>query len=603
MYRAEAPEGPFVAADHGVVEGIAYFEDAGLLEDTVYYFCVTAIDVSGNESVASATLELSTNPPSLLGWPLTGGEPNFGTPAAVDLDMDGDLEILIGSGDVYCWHHDGVEYMDGDGDTRTHGIFTIDGLGGYRSSLALGEMDGDFFPEFVGASWGNFGTEVDPDYRVFAWNAEDGSLLDGWPVSTGGLCWATPSLGDLDGDGLDDVVLPCADGFLYAWQSDGEELIDGDVDPLTTGVFADLMSSWQFGSAALVDLDQDEALEIVVPSRAESVYVFEADGTRVPGWPIWCDGAVLSSVCAADVDADGIPEIIVAANGGNLFVLSAAGDTLPGWPVPVSVTGDFPASPTAADLDGDDELEIIQVDEDGLVHVYTWAGEVFGTWPQSTAPAQGQPRSSVSVGDVDGDGLPDLVVGDNMGCVYAFHANGDVIPGWPIVTGGEIFSSPTLADLDLDGDVEVVIAGTDEKIYVWDVDGDYADGEGVEWSTFRHDAQRTGNYGHGTYTGVDGEAGTVGSSLVLEQNHPNPFNPVTTIAYTVPSDATDFELTVYNVAGQLVTTLDSGAVEPGRRVAVWNGRDAGGEPAASGVYFIRLAADGRAVSRKVVLLK
>jgi len=207
------------------------------------------------------------------------------------------------------------------------------------------------------------------------------------------------------------------------------------------------------------------------------------------------------------------------------------------------------------------------------------------------------------VGDIDGDMNLDLVVASQSGKVYAFTATGELLNGWPIVTGASLFSTPALGDLDLDGTVDVVYASADNYVYVWDCEGVYADGEGTPWPAFRYDFRRSGNPGYKSDTGVPDDGGSTVRGLALEHNYPNPFNPTTTVVYFVPADAEPIELSVYNVAGQLVRTLASGEMEPGRHAAVWDGRDAGGARASSGVYFVRLSAGGDARTKKIVLLK
>jgi hypothetical protein len=604
VYRTDHPAGTYELANDGVVERTSYFQDAGLLDNTRYYYRVTAVDSSGNEGQPSAVLEISTNPPSLEGWPLLGGEQIYNTPVMADLDLDGDLEILVGSLDVYCWHHTGIEYMDGDGDPRTNGIFATHGQGGYRSSLAVGEFDGDPTPEIVGACWGE--AEI-PDDRIFVWNADDGTVLEGWPARTGKFCWATPALGDLSGDGMDDVVISSADGYLYAWKSNGEELIDGDGNPETDGIFTYL--SWpygyQYGSPALANIDEDLDLEIIVPSRCESLFVFNADGTRVPGWPVHCGEPLIGSPAVADLDGDGSPEIIVTANDSGMFVFSATGETLPGWPIAIDIGGDFPPSPAIGDVNGDEIPDIVQPDEDGFIHVLDIGGQELPGWPQpfNVVPSTSITSSSVSIGDVNGDTHADIVVGSNTGQLFAFSGFGDVLNGWPIQTDAEVYGTPTLGDMDLDGDIEVAVGGMDVGVYIWDCDGIYADGEGVDWATFRHNSKRTGNYDFQFPVGIDEGDGAFVRVAALEQNHPNPFNPVTSIGYSVPADIATLELGVYNVSGRLVRTLASGACEPGRHVAVWDGRNERGERVASGIYFVRLSAGTVTESRKMVLLK
>jgi hypothetical protein len=104
----------------------------------------------------------------------------------------------------------------------------------------------------------------------------------------------------------------------------------------------------------------------------------------------------------------------------------------------------------------------------------------------------------------------------------------------------------------------------------------------------------------GAETGAEGGAL---HRLALEQNAPNPFNPVTTITFAVPAGAERVELTVYNVAGRAVRSLVEGPLEPGTQKVVWDGRDDAGRSLASGVYFARLAAGGESVVRKMTLLK
>lgn len=90
--------------------------------------------------------------------------------------------------------------------------------------------------------------------------------------------------------------------------------------------------------------------------------------------------------------------------------------------------------------------------------------------------------------------------------------------------------------------------------------------------------------------------------LELAQNNPNPFNPTTTIGYTVPS-RTNVTLQIFDVAGRLVTTLVDDARDAGRYSTEWNGRSANGTQVGSGVYFYRLQAGNETVTRKMVMLK
>jgi flagellar hook assembly protein FlgD len=88
----------------------------------------------------------------------------------------------------------------------------------------------------------------------------------------------------------------------------------------------------------------------------------------------------------------------------------------------------------------------------------------------------------------------------------------------------------------------------------------------------------------------------------LLKNFPNPFNPRTTVEFTLKRDAAA-SLRVYDAQGRLVRTLLSSYLAAGRHSVPWNGLDDTGRPSASGVYFIRLQAGGEYLSRTVNLLK
>jgi len=85
-------------------------------------------------------------------------------------------------------------------------------------------------------------------------------------------------------------------------------------------------------------------------------------------------------------------------------------------------------------------------------------------------------------------------------------------------------------------------------------------------------------------------------------NYPNPFNPETTISFSVPV-AGPTALKIYNLKGQVVRTLVNDAREAGRHSVVWNGMDDNGNSVSSGMYFFRVYNDGKNITRKMLLAK
>jgi len=92
------------------------------------------------------------------------------------------------------------------------------------------------------------------------------------------------------------------------------------------------------------------------------------------------------------------------------------------------------------------------------------------------------------------------------------------------------------------------------------------------------------------------------ATLKLEQSQPNPFNPSTTIRFTLPSRQ-HVQLAIHNPRGHVVRTLLDEVRDLGPHAIDWDGKDSGGRSAASGVYFYRVTAAGFMETRKMVLLK
>ena len=103
-------------------------------------------------------------------------------------------------------------------------------------------------------------------------------------------------------------------------------------------------------------------------------------------------------------------------------------------------------------------------------------------------------------------------------------------------------------------------------------------------------------------TGVNGNFAAVVDQFHLYQNHPNPFNPTTTIRYNL-SKSTNVSLKVYNLAGQEVATLVNSNQPAGENSVIWDARNNSGNLVSSGVYLYRLQIDNNVQSKKLTLLR
>jgi hypothetical protein len=101
---------------------------------------------------------------------------------------------------------------------------------------------------------------------------------------------------------------------------------------------------------------------------------------------------------------------------------------------------------------------------------------------------------------------------------------------------------------------------------------------------------------------VDDDQDGLPDDYALDQNYPNPFNPTTTIAYALPESG-DVTLEVFNINGQVVSTLIDQRQPAGYHEVEWDGHSSNGAPAATGVYFYRLITNDFVESKKMMLLK
>ncbi len=102
--------------------------------------------------------------------------------------------------------------------------------------------------------------------------------------------------------------------------------------------------------------------------------------------------------------------------------------------------------------------------------------------------------------------------------------------------------------------------------------------------------------------GVSAVPGAVEGALVLGPNHPNPFNPGTTIDFSM-AEAGHVTVSIVDLEGRRVATLLDEILPAGDHSVVWNGRDDGGRRAASGMYLVTLRKGDRVVTRKIAMLK
>jgi hypothetical protein len=361
-------------------------------------------------------------------------------------------------------------------------------------------------------------------------------LVAGWPVVFGQPASSNVCLGDLDGDGRPELVVGA--DRLFVLRADGTELLDGDANPATVGIFSSLLHNIA-SSPAIADVDLNGSREIVAASWDDSlVAVFRADGSLLPGWPRKGAAPFWSTPAVGDIDGDGAPDIVIGSNASLLYAWHADGsevrdgDANSGTDgVLLAPIGSVISSPAIADLEGDSIREIIFGTSAGRVYVMHHDGVVPG-WP---FVATGLFSSSPAIGDVLPGGSLEIVMASSSDSVYVLTATGERAPGWPrhveltpgngrtnsaviaplrrhlgdptlyvIIAGAQgavaVFSpdgtprpefagvtigavteaTPAVADLEGDGSLEILIAGEDRRLHAFRYDGTPVSGFPIE---------------------------------------------------------------------------------------------------------------------------
>ncbi|MFA4947165.1 MAG: C25 family cysteine peptidase [Candidatus Krumholzibacteriia bacterium] len=485
VYHSQTQGGPYTLANSDLIRFTLY-RDTGLAASTRYYYLITLVDSCGNEGPASAEQTATTSPPQLSGWPNKMAKETASSVKIGDITGDGRPEVVAGSDFVYAWHGNGIEVRDGDSQPLTWGVFNTLGSG-FTATVALANLDGVPGLEIVGASWNT--------KQIFIFN-KDGAALPGWPKTTSYLCWASPVVGDIDGDGDLEIFAYDVSGKVYAWHHNGTEVRDGDANPATDGVFFVTKNpgTWHMSTPAMADMDEDNVAELIVCSPGDSIYCLNGNGSRVPGWPLKVvdTGAnITASPAVGDIDGDGHLEVVVQSSAGRVYGLNHDATWMTGWPVWIySNTGTICPSPALADLDNDGKLEIVIAGLDRNCYILRYNGVAFSGWPQAYATTSTS-ESSPIVADINGDGSLDILLACEEGRLNAWKQNGQSIAGFPIRLGSYIRGTPMVCDLDYDGDLELAATCWDANVYVWDLTGANYNGC-MQWNGFHGNIYNSG---------------------------------------------------------------------------------------------------------------
>lgn len=311
------------------------------------------------------------NPPT----PFPEGDPletsGYNAPTVGDVDGDGELDLLVGVlGGAFNPTRtaaDNLYFLDGSGEGfELRSRRYLDGIDvGSESTPALGDLDGDGDLDLLLAN------KIDPDAGSTSLihrfenrgTPERPDLRQVEPLSIRGRYQYSPALGDLDGDGRDDLALGSFRGRVALYRSGGGDegftLVDSVLVELTRGSHT---------TPALGDLDDDGDLDLMVGEASGTLNYYRNTGTPTsPEFELVSDeyGGIdvgrRSSPALVDLDGDGDLDLVVGSEDDGVFHYRNDGDASSASFVEagrLEVAERGAATPVFGDLDGDGTLEM-----------------------------------------------------------------------------------------------------------------------------------------------------------------------------------------------------------------------------------------------------
>ena len=352
------------------------------------------------------------------------------SPLVIDLDGDGDVEIIVGdnNGFVHIYNADGSEVED---DT-----FPYDTGNQIWGSAAAADMDGDGLIDFVITSKSKHLYIFDQNGLKIDYNANK-------------YLMGTPAIGNLDGDADLEVVVGgySSSNQIFVINPDG---IDVDGFPLALGEKTK-------AGVALADYNGNEKLDIILGTDDDNLYVIYDDGTVAPGFPYTTGDKIQTAPSVANIDGENI--IFSGSNDNSFYAVNSDGN------LRFSIeTGDkVQSSPSFLEYNG--QIYIFFGSNDDMIYAVDSDGNALTGWPVTV---NGTIGGSVVFSDLDNDGDPEVIAATDMGEVLAINLDGSYVNYFPIANEFPSSSSPMITDLDNDGDLEIV-AGSGSNLFVVDI--------------------------------------------------------------------------------------------------------------------------------------
>ncbi len=549
-----------------------------------------------------------------------------------------------------------------DGDNTAMGLAysnpAINNITGFGRGIYAGsDLDKDGKPEIIMTQYAGGGA-----IEIFEVTG-DNTLEEIWRSPDLGSPYSSPArtvaVGDLDGDGYDELYVYVSTGWnsidstggIVVFQNNG---VDNSFDMVakldhTTNPAIIDTGSYRCEDITVADFDNDGQLELAFTRWVGSSYasrtvnILSVDGNFASGFYTWNveykqtryqlnTGGSVTGAYYGDLDNDGHGELWISvydnlslrcieSTGPNSYVDSAhvmqinkLDSDKDSYIIKGFVHGDI-------DGDGSNEI-LVESTFTGKIFLLKAVGDVQDSVSVTLLPfLKPGAFTTLALGDQDhGDGSDgmDLYSGGTSAGILDYEFVGTSLTdsaSWKLYnfgrdtvaidTAGEAIISPSWmvfapkVDLDNDGNKELVasylVAGSTSPVD--SVGGVPIPPENRGWL-------QVFEFGASPATAIRNDWKVItAEDYVLKQNYPNPFNPTTTIEFYLPINK-QISLTIYNSLGQKVKTLiDNQVISAGNHSVKWNGTNEAGAKVASGMYIYELKYGNFKQQKRMILMK
>ncbi len=520
---------------------------------------------------------------------------DYGTGCAFDdINADGFIDLAVSNGNDMALAPNYI-YINQDGVLPNAASWISDDerLSGH---CEFGDINGDGYPELMVANYISPGWE--PATVQVYYN--DNGILETYPSweTSDSIYSFRASFGDADSDG--DLDLAVATGEAYHNVHEQNLIyynIDGLLQTDPGWVSDDYDASYD---VQFVDIDDDDDLDVAFLTSGGPVKIYYNYGDSIETTPAWQSTIIDNgnSFDFADLNGDGYLDLGVAYNtqhnGSGRFVIYYSENgmlhTYADW---FSSSSGYGSEAVFSDVDNDGDYDLVTGRWFGLIYIYLNDSGVFSNSPDwISSPDFQLVVENIDFGDVDnGAEITASETFPGNGQQRLFYLGNRSLQGieYIMVDGQYLLQTEYCCHLK-NGWVSLNAAPVDSV--------------NIRYRSSPHKDMAVSNWDGATYiftnTGITKIAGSIAqapSTISLHSAYPNPFNNMTTIAYSL-SEPQFVILKVYDLLGREVQTLVNVKQPAGCYQVAWNAGSF-----VSGIYFYSIQAGNYIDTRKMILLK